>query len=81
MSIFTTESLGKTLEQQCADMFSVKPESATPDQLYAALAIIFRDHFAQLHRSHIAKAYGSGAKQIHYLSMEFLVGRSLKNNL
>ena len=81
MSIFTTESLGKTLEQQCASMFSVAPGYATADQLYAALAIIIRDHLAQLHRSHVSKVYGSGAKQIHYLSMEFLVGRSLKNNL
>ena len=81
MSIFTAEYLGKKLEQQCGEMYSVKPENATPDQLYAALAIIFRDHLAQQHRSHIAKAYGAGAKQIHYLSMEFLVGRSLKNSL
>ena len=62
-------------------MFSKTPEAATNNQVYTALAVVIRDILSKMHRLHTSHLYGNNAKQVHYLSMEFLVGRSLKNNL
>ncbi|MCL1867322.1 MAG: glycogen/starch/alpha-glucan phosphorylase [Oscillospiraceae bacterium] len=57
------------------------PEKATDEQVFRSLAGIIRTYLEDHHRRHDAKTYGEGEKQVYYLSMEFLVGRSLKNNL
>ncbi len=57
------------------------PEQVTNKQAYHALATLMREEMSQKSRAFRAKAFGSGAKQVHYLCMEFLMGRSLKNSL
>jgi len=77
----TKESLKKQTVDRLNNVFSVVPEKATNEQVYKALSGIVRTHLEDQHRRHEAKTYGEGEKQVYYLSMEFLVGRSLKNNL
>ena len=63
-------------------IFGVTPEEATYEQYYKAIAIMCKDQLAhewydfrhELHRS-------EDTKTVYYLCMEFLLGRSLKNNL
>ncbi len=81
VGIYTEEGLKERLQKQTETMFSSTIEDATSEQLYKALAVLLREELAAKHRHHAAKVYGEGEKQVHYLSMEFLVGRSLKNNL
>lgn len=60
---------------------SLAPENATNDQLYKALARVVRDMLGD-RRSHFhAGTSAGGRKQVYYLSMEFLMGRSLRNSL
>ena len=60
---------------------SVEPMEATDDQFYFALALIVRDLLMQKRTEFMKCAEAQSCKKIYYLCMEFLMGRSLKNNL
>ena len=61
--------------------FGVGVQEATDEQYYKAVALIVRDLMHEGVREFRKKAEQSDSKKIYYLSMEFLMGRSLKNNL
>ena len=63
-------------DKLCAH-FSVSPDAATPDQVFQASAIVIRElmgRFLAVEDPHRVE------KEVHYLSMEFLMGRSLMKN-
>lgn len=55
--------------------------TASPEELYRAIAHIVRSLLSDAHSQFNSRVYGSNAKQVYYLSMEFLMGRSLKTSL
>lgn len=59
----------------------VTPQSASDEQLYKAAALVLRDLMLEKRRAHRQKVTAEKKKRIHYLSMEFLMGKSLKNSL
>ena len=61
--------------------FGVNPEEATNEQYYKSVAMIVKDLMHDGLREFRADADKADSKKIYYLSMEFLMGRSLKNNL
>lgn len=61
--------------------FGVSKANATDEEYYKAVALILRDMMTSGRAEFIDNATKSGTKQIYYLCMEFLLGRSLKNNL
>lgn len=61
--------------------FSVTPEEASDEHYYKAIVLIVKDLLSKGRKEFIAKAEKQKTKQIYYLCMEFLMGRSLKNNL
>ena len=61
--------------------FGASFEEATKDQIYKATAITVKDILLAKRREFKQANNQSGGKRIYYLCMEFLVGRSLKNNL
>ena len=61
--------------------FGVSPEEATNEQYYKSVAMIVKDLMHDGLREFRADADKADSKKIYYLSMEFLMGRSLKNNL
>ncbi|MBQ5841166.1 MAG: glycogen/starch/alpha-glucan phosphorylase [Clostridia bacterium] len=61
--------------------FSVQPEEATNEHLYDALVLVLRDRMRTARVDYIHRAHRQEAKQVYYMSMEFLMGRSLKNTL
>ncbi|MCL2513898.1 MAG: glycogen/starch/alpha-glucan phosphorylase [Oscillospiraceae bacterium] len=69
------------LENKLSHFFGVNPGNATYEQLYRAMALILRDMTAEGRADFTEKALGEGLKRVYYLSMEFLMGRSLKNCL
>lgn len=58
--------------------FSVQPEEATDENFYNALALVLRDMMRGRRVEYMAKTREQGSKQVYYLCMEFLMGRSLK---
>ena len=61
--------------------FGVSVQEATDEQYYKAVALIVRELMHEGVREFRKKTEQSDSKKIYYLSMEFLMGRSLKNNL
>ena len=55
--------------------------SATPRNLFDALALTVRDHLVQGWIRTQQKHHQKRAKRIYYLSLEYLMGRALSNNL
>ncbi|MBQ2780528.1 MAG: glycogen/starch/alpha-glucan phosphorylase, partial [Clostridia bacterium] len=61
--------------------FSVQPEDATDEHFYNALVLVLRDMMRERRISYVHETHEQNAKQVYYLCMEFLMGRSLKNTL
>ena len=61
--------------------FGVTPNEATDEHYYKAVTLIVRDLLNQGRKDFMEQAEKQHKKQIYYLCMEFLMGRSLKNNL
>ena len=61
--------------------FGVSTQEATDEQYYKAVALVVRELMHEGVREFRAEANNANSKKIYYLSMEFLMGRSLKNNL
>ena len=61
--------------------FGVTPAQATDRQLYEAAVMSIEDILTARRREFEEKQEKAGGKQAYYLCMEFLLGRSLKNNL
>lgn len=61
--------------------FGVTPADATYEHYYKAVALVLRDIMRQDHKDFVAAAEKQNSKTVYYLCMEFLMGRSLRNNL
>lgn len=69
------------LSAKLSHFMGVTPDEATDEQYYKAIALILRDMMSQGRAEFSEEADKAGTKKIYYLCMEFLMGRSLKNNL
>lgn len=69
------------LEAKLLHYFGITADKATYDQFYRAIAMILKDILAKDRADFNARADAGNVKRIYYLSMEFLMGRSLKNSL
>lgn len=61
--------------------FNVAPNQASDKQIYQALSAIIVEELKKKRQKYINKVHSDGKKQVYYLSMEFLMGRSLKTSL
>ncbi|WP_288527627.1 glycogen/starch/alpha-glucan phosphorylase [uncultured Eubacterium sp.] len=80
MTISTTQAK-KLITDKLSHFFGVAPDVATDEQFYKAVAMIVRDELSKKNSDFRHTAKGQDSKEIYYLCMEFLMGRSLKNNL
>lgn len=71
----------KLITDKLSHFFGVSPETASDDQFYKAVSMIVRDRLSEMNSDFRDTADNQDSKQIYYLCMEFLMGRSLKNNL
>ena len=81
MKKMTVSQAKKAIRDKLSHFFGVAPEIATDGQYYKAVAMIVRDMLSQMNSEFRSEAEGQDSKEIYYLCMEFLMGRSLKNNL
>ena len=73
--------LKQAIEAKLLHNFSVQPEAATDENYYNALVLVLRDRMREMRVKYISQAKKQQCKQVYYLCMEFLMGRSLKNTL
>ncbi|HEY3840985.1 MAG TPA: glycogen/starch/alpha-glucan phosphorylase, partial [Bryobacteraceae bacterium] len=69
------------LEEQLRNQFAKSAANATPDELFRAAAGALRPALVDGLLRSAQRFRTAGAKSVYYLSMEFLLGRSLANNL
>lgn len=77
----TVSAVADMLETKLSHNFGVTPEQASDEIFYKACVLILLDIMSERKASFRKAVNEQGAKTVYYLSMEFLMGRSLKNNL
>ena len=71
------DEIRSAIEDKLCAYFSVTGETATDDQIFQASAIVIRELMSRFLSVENPKDH---KKEIHYMSMEFLMGRSLMKN-
>ena len=77
----TKKQAKELISGKLSHYFGVSTQEATDEQYYKAVALIVRELMKDGLREFRNEADNVNSKKIYYLSMEFLMGRSLKNNL
>ena len=77
----TSKEFGKILQDKLTSEYGVELNVASKQQIYRSLALICRQMMSENYKKFQSKAIGTGTKQVYYLCMEFLMGRSLKMSL
>ncbi len=77
----TTNEVQELILDKLARYFAITPEQATEEQMYKAVALVVRDILLQRKQENNARIAEGKCKRVYYICMEFLIGRSLKNNL
>ena len=77
----TKKEFRSLIELKLAKMFGVKYNEASEQIMYRALCLVTKDLITQKRVEFKNKVRSQGKKQIYYMSMEFLLGRSLRNHL
>lgn len=80
-SPFTENEITRKLTEVLEYDFRVSPAEATHTQIYKALSKIVVNYLKEKRSMFMTDCNSKGRKQVYYLSMEFLMGRSLKTNL
>ncbi len=75
------EQLVQTLSDLCSRQFGCKLGDATEKQVYKVICTAVREMLAENRRAFQQQVRQQEEKQVYYMSMEFLVGTSLRNNL
>jgi len=84
--MYETTNITKTeamtmIEGKLSRFFGVSPQEATTEQLYKAAVMAVRDILLEKRNKYHQTVKAKQAKRVYYLCMEFLLGRSLKNNV
>lgn len=81
ISVKEEKEYKEELEKYLLGHYDVKLKSATTDQIFRALAGVVNNKLYTLRERQNAEPETRSAKQLHYVSIEFLLGKSLKNHL
>ena len=77
----TVSQIKTTIRDRLSHTFGVSLENASNEEYYKAVVLTVRELLAKGRAEFVANAEKTETKQIYYLCMEFLLGRSLRNNL
>ena len=77
----TKKEFEKILKDKVVSECDVTLDVASAEQIYRCMAMIVRQIMSDRQKQFQAKTLGEGKKQVYYLCMEFLMGRSLRTSL
>ena len=80
MSVSTAAELERALTDKLMIHFGKTAEEASNTEMLKACALVIRDQMAVREVETRKKAVSEHKKQVHYMSLEFLMGRSLMKN-
>ncbi len=75
------KTVSALLEEKCSKIFGVSLKDASEKQAYKTVCLCIRDILSEKRDAYRKKVKENEEKEVFYLSMEFLVGTSLRNNL
>ena len=78
---YTKREFEKLLKDKLMSECNVTIDAASADHIYRCLAMITRQIMSDRQKQYQSKVLGEGKKQVYYLCMEFLMGRSLRTSL
>ncbi len=79
---YSKEQIREAIVSKLSRHFGVTTFSdATEDQIYRAVILVIKDILLQKRSEYKEEVKRQSGKTLYYLCMEFLVGRSMKNNL
>ena len=81
MTKYTSAQLSAMIERKLSHNFGVSPEQASDELFYKACVLVLLEIMNERRAAFKKATDEQEAKTVYYLSMEFLMGRSLKNNL
>ena len=78
---YSKSEFKRRIENKLLRNFGRDTAAASEEQFYIASCIVVRDIMSEIWMKHHDEDSGTREKQVYYLSMEFLPGSSLKNNV
>ena len=75
------KEISASIESKLSRYFGVSPEEASNAQMYKAVILTVRDALTSKRSVFRHTAKKEKKKRVYYLCMEFLIGKSLRNNL
>ena len=78
---YTKKEFDKLLKDKLTSEYAVTLDVASDVQIYRCLAMIARQIMSDRQKEFQSRTLGQGKKQVYYLCMEFLMGRSLRTSL
>ncbi len=79
--LINEKQLKELIKGKLSRHFGKEIKEATPEQIYAACAFVVRDFLMEKWSETQEELQKKELKQVYYLSMEFLIGKSLNNNI
>jgi len=73
--------INSLVDKEISHYWNIAPESANSNQVYRALSTVIRDMLLDKRNCFINEADKDSRKQVYYICMEFLTGKSLRNHL
>lgn len=81
MAKYTATSIAAMIERKLSHNFGVTPNFASDELFYKACVLVLLEIMNERRAEFKKATEDQEAKTVYYMSMEFLMGRSLKNNL
>ena len=78
---YTQKQIKELIDLKLSHNFGLMPEDADEEHIYKAVALVVRDIMLESRAKFSKSVEQKGGKRVYYLYMEFLMGRSLRNNL
>jgi len=76
-----TQEIKREIEEKLARLFGETPKEATREQMYRAVAKTITEILNDKRAKYKEAVAKTGQKQVYYICMEYLLGRSLKTNI
>lgn len=74
-------SLEQRISEKISSLYGLDPHEANVDQIYKATATVVNEILRDKRKAFNTKVRDQKQRRVYYISMEFLMGKSLKNNV
>ena len=77
----SANTMQERIEQNLLRHYGMELEFARPEEIYKSVCMVVREIASELRQKNSQEVLEKELKEVYYLSMEFLPGPSLRNNL